>query len=59
MPEEWLEWLGVSGTPSQCRTQIEALFQAGASSVMLALLPHESLEQQLELTSREILPAFR
>lgn len=55
MPEEWLEWLGVSGTPLQCRQQIDALFEAGATSVALAFVPQESLEHQLELAAREIL----
>jgi alkanesulfonate monooxygenase SsuD/methylene tetrahydromethanopterin reductase-like flavin-dependent oxidoreductase (luciferase family) len=59
MPDEWLEWLGVSGAPAQCRQQIEALFDAGATSVMLAFVPQESLEQQLELAAREILPQFQ
>jgi alkanesulfonate monooxygenase SsuD/methylene tetrahydromethanopterin reductase-like flavin-dependent oxidoreductase (luciferase family) len=59
MPEEWLEWLGVSGTPLQCGQQIEALFEAGATSVMLGFVPQESFEQQLELAAQEILPRFQ
>jgi 5,10-methylenetetrahydromethanopterin reductase len=59
MPDEWLGWLGVSGTPEQCGQQIEALFEAGATSVMLGFVPQESLEQQLELAAREVLPRFQ
>jgi alkanesulfonate monooxygenase SsuD/methylene tetrahydromethanopterin reductase-like flavin-dependent oxidoreductase (luciferase family) len=59
MPDEWLEWLGVSGTPVQCRQQIEALFEAGATSVMLGFVPQESFEQQLELAASEVLPLFQ
>ncbi len=59
MPDEWLEWLGVSGTPLQCRRQIEALFEAGATSVILGFVPQETLEQQLELAASEVLPVFQ
>lgn len=59
MPDEWLEWLGISGTPADCLRQINALLEAGATSVALAITPHESFDEQLAVFSREVLPHFR
>lgn len=58
MPDEWLEWLGISGTRDHARQQIQQLLDAGATSVALAFVPHESFEEQLAFASRELLPCF-
>ena len=39
MPEEWLDDLGVFGTPDQCRAAIARLAEAGADAVILFPLP--------------------
>ena len=56
MPEEWLDWLGISGTPQDAVAGIEALFAAGSTSVVLCIVPTEELEGQLELLGRDVLP---
>lgn len=55
MPEDWLDWLAVAGRPEDCRAGIEALFEAGASKVVVCIVPTEELSQQLETFSREVL----
>ena len=58
MPEEWLDWLAVAGTPQDCRAGIDALFAAGASAVVLCIVPSEELPAQLETFGREVLPGL-
>ncbi|WP_336966615.1 LLM class flavin-dependent oxidoreductase [Sphingobium aquiterrae] len=60
MPDEWLEWLGVWGTPDHCVAQIRALHEAGATSVVLVLVAHdnEAISAQIDLCARSILPAL-
>lgn len=59
MPDEWIEWLGISGSPERCRAQIQRLIDAGATSVALAFVPQASFDQQLERAAAEILPHFQ
>jgi alkanesulfonate monooxygenase SsuD/methylene tetrahydromethanopterin reductase-like flavin-dependent oxidoreductase (luciferase family) len=56
MPDEWLDWLAISGTPQDAIAAIEALYDAGSTSVVLCIVPTEELETQLELIGREVLP---
>ena len=58
MPDDWLDWLAVAGTPEDCRAGIEALFNAGATKVVLCIVPSEELPQQLETFGREVLPGL-
>ena len=56
MPEEWLDWLTICGEPAECAERIGALYRAGATSVILAPIPAETLRKQIELTAKEVLP---
>ena len=58
MPDDWLDWLAVAGRPEDCRAGIEALFDAGATKVVLCVVPSEELPTQLEIFGREVLPAL-
>ncbi len=60
MPEDWLDWLAVSGTPDQCINQIHALGAAGATSVVLALVADgaDEINQQVQLIEKHIIPAL-
>ncbi len=58
MPDDWLDWLAVSGRPEDCRAGIEALFDAGATKVVLCIVPSEELPQQLETFGRAVLPGL-
>ena len=58
MPEGWMDWLAVAGRPEDCRAGIEALFDAGATKVVLCIVPSEELPQQLETFGREVLPGL-
>ena len=58
MPDSWLDWLAVAGRPGDCRTGIEALFDAGATRVVLCVVPSEELPTQLEILGSEVLPGL-
>ncbi len=58
MPDDWLDWLVVAGPPDDCRTGIEALFEAGATRVVLCVVPSEELPTQLEILGNEVLPGL-
>ena len=58
MPDDWLDWLVVAGQPDDCRTGIEALFEAGATRVVLCVVPSEELSTQLEIFGSEVLPGL-
>ena len=58
MPDDWLDWLVVAGRPDDCRAGIEALFDAGASRVVLCVVPSEELPTQLEILGSEVLPGL-
>ena len=58
MPDDWLDWLAVAGRPEDCRAGIEALFDAGATKVVLCVVPSEELPTQLEIFGNEVLPAL-
>ena len=58
MPDDWLDWLAVAGRPEDCRSGVEALFDAGASKVVLCVVPSEELPTQLEILGTEVLPGI-
>ena len=58
MPDAWLDWLVVAGRPENCRAGIEALFDAGATRVVLCVVPSEELPTQLEVFGTEVLPGL-
>ena len=58
MPDDWLDWLAVAGRPEDCRAGIEALFDAGATKVVLCVVPSEELPTQLEIFGSEVLPSL-
>ena len=58
MPDEWLDWLVIAGRPDDCRAGIEALFDAGATRVVLCVVPSEELPTQLEMLGSEVLPGL-
>lgn len=56
MPDEWLDWLSVSGEPDECVERITALHRSGATSVIVGSIPTETTREQLQLTAAEVLP---
>lgn len=56
MPDTWLDWLAICGEPDECTEKIQALLDAGASSVGLSFIPADTTRDQLRLTASEILP---
>ena len=58
MPDAWLDWLAIAGRPEDCRTGIDALFDAGATKVVLCIAPSEELPEQLKIFGREVLPGL-
>ena len=56
MPDDWLDFLTIAGTPKNCINDIEKFFDAGSTSVILCIVPSEELPEQLELIGREVLP---
>lgn len=56
MPDEWLDWLGIAGSPDEAAAAMNALYEAGSASVVLCVVPSEELPEQLDLIGREVLP---
>ncbi|MDS1116737.1 LLM class flavin-dependent oxidoreductase [Gordonia westfalica] len=56
IPDEWIDFFAVAGTPEECVEKIKALLAAGASSVVLAPYPAEKSVKVLEQTAAEVLP---
>jgi len=56
IPEEWLDWFTVTGTPNECVAKIAALHDAGATSVVLSPFPPHEASRIVELTAAEVLP---
>lgn len=55
IPEEWLDTLTVVGEPEDIRAGIDALYKAGATSVVLCIAPSEELPEQLTLIGEQVL----
>ncbi len=56
MPDEWMDWLTIGGTPEDCINSIRALFNAGTTSVVLCLMPTSGIDAQIEMFSKKVLP---
>lgn len=56
LPEDWIDWLAIAGEPADAVAAIKSHFAAGATSVVLCIVPSEELPQQLELIGKEVLP---
>jgi alkanesulfonate monooxygenase SsuD/methylene tetrahydromethanopterin reductase-like flavin-dependent oxidoreductase (luciferase family) len=56
LPEDWIDWLAIAGEPADAVAAIKAHFAAGATSVVLCIVPSEELPEQLELIGKEVLP---
>lgn len=56
LPEDWLDWLAIAGDPSDAVAAIKSHFAAGATSVVLCIVPSEELPEQLGLIGKEVLP---
>ena len=56
LPEDWLDWLVIAGEPADAVRMIKAHFDAGATSVVLCIVPSDELPEQLKLIGREVLP---
>ena len=56
MPDSWLDWLGIAGSPDETVASTRALINAGSNSVILCMIPSEDLPRQLELVGRDVLP---
>tara|TARA_Y100001970_G_C14259133_1_gene878158 strand:+ start:12094 stop:13068 length:975 start_codon:yes stop_codon:yes gene_type:complete len=56
MPDEWLDFLAIAGSPKDCEDSINQFFEAGSSSVVLCIVPTESLAEQLQKIGQEVLP---
>ena len=56
MPDEWLDWLTIGGTPEDCINSIRALFDAGTTSIVLFLMPTNDIDAQIEMFSKKVLP---
>ena len=59
MPPAWLEDLSITGTPAECAARVEDYFAAGADSVILMPMPHETAEDTIRLAAREMLPLLQ
>ncbi|GJE29663.1 LLM class flavin-dependent oxidoreductase [Methylobacterium organophilum] len=56
MPDEWLDWIGIAGSPEEATASMQALFEAGSTSVVLCIVPSEELPEQLDLIGKDVLP---
>ena len=56
MPKDWIGKLAVAGTPEECAARIQELLDAGAAQVGLACIMADQMDEQLALTSREVMP---
>ena len=56
MPDEWMDWLTIGGTPEDCIRSIRNLFNAGATSIVLCLMPTSGIDAQIKRFSETVLP---
>ena len=56
MPDEWMDWLTIGGTPEDCISSIRNLFAAGTSSIVLCLMPTSDIDTQIKRFSETVLP---
>jgi 5,10-methylenetetrahydromethanopterin reductase len=58
MPEEWVDELAVAGDPDEVTARIQALLQAGATSVVLVPVNNETAGAELRFVAETVLPRF-
>ena len=56
MPDDWMDWLTIGGTPEDCINSIRALFDAGTTSIVLCLMPTSGIDAQIKMFSEKVLP---
>ena len=56
MPDDWMDWLTIGGTPADCISSIQNLFDAGTSSIVLCLMPTSDIDTQIKRISETVLP---
>ena len=56
MPDDWMDWLTIGGTPEDCIASIRNLFAAGTSSIVLCLMPTSNIDTQIKRFSETVLP---
>jgi len=56
MPDEWMDWLTIGGTPEDCIQSIRNLFDAGTTSIVLCLMPTSGIDAQINRFSETVLP---
>ena len=56
MPDAWMDWLTIGGTPEDCIRSIRNLFDAGATSIVLCLMPTSGIDAQIKRFSETVLP---
>jgi alkanesulfonate monooxygenase SsuD/methylene tetrahydromethanopterin reductase-like flavin-dependent oxidoreductase (luciferase family) len=61
IPDEFVDHLGLAGTPEQCAAQIERIAALGIDHVVLAPLPVDetNVESVIEPFAREVIPRLR
>jgi alkanesulfonate monooxygenase SsuD/methylene tetrahydromethanopterin reductase-like flavin-dependent oxidoreductase (luciferase family) len=56
MPDDWMDWLTIGGTPDDCIQSIRNLFAAGTTSIVLCLIPTSDVDTQIKRFSESVLP---
>ena len=56
MPDDWMDWLPIGGTPDDCIQSIRNLFAAGTTSIVLCLIPTSDVDTQIKRFSESVLP---
>ncbi|SNR65600.1 Flavin-dependent oxidoreductase, luciferase family (includes alkanesulfonate monooxygenase SsuD and methylene tetrahydromethanopterin reductase) [Haloechinothrix alba] len=56
MPDEWIDTLAVAGNPDEVAARITELRAAGATSVVLAPVNGDTVQDELRLTASAVLP---
>ncbi len=56
MPDDWMDWLTIGGTPDDCIQSIRNLFDAGTTSIVLCLMPTSDIDTQIKRFSESVLP---
>jgi 5,10-methylenetetrahydromethanopterin reductase len=61
IPDEFVDHLGLAGTPEQCAAQIERIAAVGIDEIVLAPLPVDetNVESVIEPFAREVIPRLR
>ena len=56
MPDDWMDWLTIAGTPEDCIKSIHNLFDAGTTSIVLCPMPTSDIDVQIKRFSETVLP---